>query len=255
LSTVCARPWRPLGDADLQVARERMSAVLDDFSRRWFTVLRLQVGPATLVAPGTPSPQGLHGAGGLGVVQGPRLFSEWAMRALGLPASAPRQNPAVSERLIAGLARRMARDLMAALRAAGAAGPADATDDKPWTEGGAVRLLVSDGGAGRADIELWCPVPVLMAWRPLLPNACDAGAPLVHRHAALGPTALRMEALAGTVRLPASSLVALEPGDVLVLDHALAEPCQLRDPTTHRPMARGYMRRSGLQLGLELHPL
>ena len=245
------RPWRPLGDADLRAARQHIGTALEGFSRRWFAQLRLVPGDAARHAPGATLPEGLLHAGVLGVGATAQAFTDLAHQALDLPAlRGASQSASISSALVNGFAQRVRDDLMAVLRA----NCAVEGDEMPEWRGGAVRVPVDAGAGRRSGLELWCPVAALMCWASRSPTAA-APVALERRELALFDTGVRVEALVGRVRLPATHLVELEPGDVLVLDQPLADPCQLRDAGSHRPMARGRLCRSDGRFGVELHPL
>jgi Type III flagellar switch regulator (C-ring) FliN C-term len=251
-----AVPWRPLGEADLRVAHEHVQTVLDGFSTRWFVQARLVVDEAVLVPPGQAVPTGLLAAGPLRLAARPDAFTALARLALDLRDSAkaaPAHDP-----LLQAFACRLRDDLLAALSGACSHdldGPEAAAEG---STAGALRLAIELPAATRSQtpdtLDLWCPLAALIGWRPLPQRPGSAvPRPLVSRKEAWQGTVVRVEAVVGSVQLPATSLVELEPGDVLVLDRALGEACALRESLTKRVVARGMLRKSGEHYGVELH--
>jgi len=247
--------WRPLGEADLRAAGERVEAVLQRYSQRWFTSHRLVVAERALVAPGALPPEALQATGALGLhALNEQVFDELALRALELqpggggPAAAPG-----SAQLIGPFAARMRADLAGVLAASCAPETAAAVDPARFKRG-AVRIGVAGADGRRLRLDIWCSLAALMAWRPLSPPAAVPLA-LERRTVALGATPVHIEALLGSVQLAASHLVDLELGDVLVLDQPLSEPCRLRERASRRALAHGRLRRSAGRLAVELQPL
>jgi hypothetical protein len=250
-----ALPWRPLGELDAKVAGERVQGVLDRFSARWFVRARLAVGGPVLLPAGEAVPQGLLRAGPLRLAAAPDAFTVLTRLALDLHdggAAATGDEP-----LIGAFAARLRDELLAALGDTCGREPDIAEFATDGSTAGAVRLAIELPVVPRLQkvnaLDLWCPLAALLAWRhsPRRPGLA-ALPPLVPRQVAWQGTKVRVEAVVGSVRLPATSLVELEPGDVLVLDRALGDACALREPMSKRVVARGLLRKSGGHYGVEL---
>ncbi len=247
------QPWRPLGDADERIARERLQPPLAEFSARWFAAGALVVKATTAVRPGAPLPAALHPAGALALEGDDAVFGELACRALDLGAA---ERVRLSEPRSAALLRAMAtrlREELAATLGASVAAPASAGQLPPLGHGAVRVALDFEQAAGAA---VWVPLAVLMGWRPLAPVRPAAGSTAPERRElALATTPVRVEAVLGHARLAATSLMELAVGDVLVLDQALADPCQLREAAGRRALSNARLRRSAGQYAVEMRPL
>jgi flagellar motor switch/type III secretory pathway protein FliN len=248
-----AQAWRPLGDADERIARDRLQQPVADFSARWFATGALTVKTAVVMRPGAPVRAALHPAGALALEGDDAVFGELACRAMDLGAAErARLFEPGSAALVRAMASRLRQDLIEVLKAM-VAGSAP-TGELPALGLGAVRVSLEFDQATSAAV--WVPLTVSMGWHPTTPVRPAPGtATAERRELALATTSVRVEAVLGCARLAAASLLDLAVGDVLVLDQTLAEPCQLREAASRRALASARLHRSAGRYAVEMRPL
>lgn len=247
-----AAPWSPLGLADSAPLRARIGEIVGDWSQDWFPRLRLAIGRWEL-AVGDPwsGVEGVRVQGrALGLARGERASQRLYERAFDTDLSGTPLTDA-DRRVTDDFAEQMLHDL--AVRIEAGLG-LRAGDPSPGPKTGGVKIALSDE-AGAALIWLVAPLSAVAPFcRAALPPARPPSEALQPRRTAVAADRLKLEAVLGHVELTIGDLKSLALGDVLVLDRALDEPAQLREPRTGRVVLAGDLTPLEADMALRLRP-
>ena len=258
-----AATWLPIGIVMRDDVRFVVGAAVEQWSKVWFSRVRLRLGVVKPVAPGM---RGYGDEGGwrapgsaVAINSSPRAtarLADWALDA-GLEAS--RAGPtATDSRLLALFESRLIDDL--ALRVDRALGivrgsdnAAPAGDDPLRGRGGGLFPICDESGSRL----FWMAAPFEpladLCRRSLAPRSARA-TPLIARRAALASQTVTIEASLGEVELTLNELQNLAPGDVLVLNRGLSDPIDIRRSGQNTVVARARMIQDEGHLALALEP-
>lgn len=236
MMTAAARPWLPQGALLHHEVRSALQSLIGDWSARWFSNLTLQ--PSSLVERRGSDPtadQDWLPLPGRARVACSFESGRWIVeQALQAPFEAPPATPKDAQ-LMDAVLDRMLLDLQDSLDRTFGAATSSSASKQPVLE-----VAVADGtGADR----LWVGVPAedLAVWlrRKLQPAAQRA--PLTPLAQTLSAEPIRIEARLGDASLTLDDLATLQPGDVVVLDHALDEPIRLTLPRGDQDIAQAQL--------------
>lgn len=252
------RDWLPVGALDALPVRRAIGEAVDSWSERWFAGARLAAADFAARRPGAAlaSPTWRrYGTATALAATGAELF-----RLAGLALGTRPEGLVLSEvdrDIIGRFTARIAADLAATIeQAIDRAAPADDAEtfvEMPLPDGGLSFAVVD--GTGAAIVEGAVPLAALVAFRKSgLRSSRRARPALTRRNRAIGATRVRIEARLGTAALPLGDLAGLAPGDVLILDRAIAQGADLALNRSGRPFARAQIVDRGADLSLILSP-
>lgn len=213
------REWLPASALTADNIGAALRPCVEDWCGRWFAgagtsmSLKLAQGVA-LAQEGSITEDGdgirlMMPAGGKRTLL-ERVFDE-ALAGKNLSAS--------DHQLLDGLARTIARDLIAGIEKLMGPPSGEAHD----------RLELAVHSGQNQLLRITCPTdPVIRLIRSRITPTCPESPALVTRRQAIAPSPLRVEAVLGSAELSVDDLHNLEPGDVLVLDAPLTAPATLR---------------------------
>ena len=250
--------WLPREAMDAGPVRHLVAAAVEAWSGKWFATGRLAAsgfeashsgascrasgwrvyGSAVALAVGAPATIALAGLA-LGAAPGRLVLSE------------------VDQDIIGRFTTRIAADLALSLEQALGLDPTgrggDVAVEDALPRGGMVFTLAD--GAGAPVLNGAIPTAALVTFlKSTLPPARRARSPMSRLSRAIGATPVQVEARLGATTLPLGDLAGLVPGDVLVLDRAVAAGAGLALFRSDRTFANAAIADRGESLALLLSP-
>jgi len=241
-----ARAWLPKDAFSLEAISACLSGPLTDWSGRWFAgssaavvAVHGEIGPSQASAPDRLT---------VGACAALELSGRGKRRLLEAVLDIDLSNEPLNESdrcLLDAFAKIIVNDLAAALES-------DVLRDAATATPGA--LIVATVGVGERDVLTFeapeCAfVPLIKERRGGLHSASRA---IARRSEALKRTEIRAHGYLGRAEIGIGELEALSPGDVLILDRALAEPVELRVSSSAATLARGRLCRGTDGISLQL---
>ena len=224
-----ARPWFPPGTLELASVRRAVAGHIERWSARWFAQghVRLhRIRPADAIARRPDDGPARH-CGGSRICATLRGGDLLAALVLDLDAAEARPTP-TDRTLLAPFVDEMLDDLLNGLKEI--ASPAPFGDP-------AATIELSDGG-GRVLCSIHLDRASIVALvKAALPSQRSARSTLSSRAEALAPTRVALEMRVGGAEVPIHALRALGPGDILVLDRAIAQGLDVAFPGAPRGFA------------------
>jgi hypothetical protein len=255
-----AADWLPAGAARTPALRAILAAALETWSARWLGAATLILTDVeTIEADACAAP--LDGGWTIHHDKVAIAASRPQVRRLaGMAVQAPVEALVLSEAdadLLDAFAERMLTDLSASLElafggAAGENGPPRRVIDPFGTQGG---LLASAAiGCGEPLVQFALPMGL---WAGALRTSLALGrrpaVPLPPVSPVVAETRIAVEALLGRAVLRLGEVVALAPGDLIVLDSSVEGGAELLLAGSGRPLARGTLTAAADRLALALH--
>jgi hypothetical protein len=217
--------WLPRGAVDAPAVRRLVADTAESWSRKWFAAGALSAEGFEAVPRGAWQPAPDWRVYGSAVALAPCGSALIPLAGLALGAEPERLVLSEVDRDIIGrFTTGIAADLALSLeRALGLDPPGEAAEkavEDPLAGGGLAFAL--ENGVGTPLLRAAIPVSAIAGFvKGRLPPA-RARAPLGRLARALGATPVRIEARLGRTVVPLGELAGLAPGDVLVLDRAIA---------------------------------
>ncbi|HEX8669693.1 MAG TPA: FliM/FliN family flagellar motor C-terminal domain-containing protein [Allosphingosinicella sp.] len=256
-----ATSWLPVGAANVPAVGATLAAAFETWSARW-------LGPSSLVLASVEPVENGHYPGAIegGWVAYGRTVaiatSRPEMRRIaGAALQASIESLVLSEAdadIVDGFTDRMIADLSAEVERAFGLAADDASAPRrvldPFGRRGGI-VAAAAIGCGETLLRLALPVGLWAgAVRKSLAPARAQADPLPPLSDALSATPVRVEAVLGRAVLPFGEVVALAPGDLLVLDTSVAAGAELRLASSTRLLARASLAAAGDRLALALQP-